>query len=438
MIKKLNELIEKRNTVWEEQKAINDVVLKDNRKFTPEETEKWEKMDRDFEDLTSQIDEVRKEINRQEKVEQRNAFMKEAQTQAIKPSPENKNEEEGNKLPNLDYISEKYRGIFEEYRKQTNGKYSTREYADGYRQHLLGNSMEAQRALQADIDKSGGYLVTPEQFIARLIMELDNIVFVRNLATIISVPKAESVGAPALESDPADPVWTAEIKVGDEDSTMDFNKRSLTPQPLAKYIKVSETLIRKALLNVEDIVRQRLTYKFAVTEEYAFMRGNGAEQPLGVFTASSAGIGTGRDVSAGNTTTAIRADNLHNCLMTLKLQYRKNAVWVFHRDAIKQIRKLKTGDGDYIWRPGIASEKPDTILGKSYYESEYAPSTFESAAYVGIIGNFGQYWIVDALDMRIQVNPFSYMSTNQIAYFARKETDGMPIDENAFVRVKLA
>jgi len=438
MNEKLNKLTEQRNKLWEDQKALNNLAITENRNFSEDENTKWEKMNKDFEDLTGQINAVKEAIKadeeRKQKMEEREEFMKSSQNEPIKPDID-KEPAKDKELPGLDYLSPKYRPLFEGYRNKTNGRYATQEYADAYRGYLLGQET---RALQADIDKTGGYLVTPEQFIARLIQELDNIVFVRGLATVISLPNAASVGAPALESDPADPTWTAEIAVGNEDSTLDFAKRTLSPSPLARYIKVSETLIRKAVLNVEDIVRQRFTYKFSVVEENTFLNGNGAEQPLGVFTASNAGISTGRDVSAQNTTSAITADNLHNNLMNLKQQYRTNCVWVFHRDAIKQIRKLKTGDGDYIWKPGIASDKPDTILGKRYYESEYAPNTFTTGKRVGLIGDFRQYWIVDALDMTIKVASELYMATNQIGYFARKETDGMPIDELAFSRVKLA
>jgi len=56
----------------------------------------------------------------------------------------------------------------------------------------------------------------------------------------------------------------------------------------------------------------------------------------------------GRDVSTSNTTTAITCDGLLEALMSLKAQYRKNCVWIFHRDAIKMIRKLKYGDGSYV------------------------------------------------------------------------------------------
>jgi HK97 family phage major capsid protein len=161
---------------------------------------------------------------------------------------------------------------------------------------------------------------------------------------------------------------------------------------------------------------------------------------MGVFTAAQSGFGisTGRDVSTGNTTTAITADGLIEALYSLKAQYRKNAQWIFHRDAVKKIRKLKDGDGQYLWQVGFAQNKPDSILGLPYNESEYCPNTFTAGLYVGIVGDFSFYWIAEALQMQIQRLVELYATSNQTGYIGRVELDAMPVDENAFARVTLA
>ena len=294
-----------------------------------------------------------------------------------------------------------------------------------------------QRALMADSDVSGGFLIAGEQFSSQIIQNLMDFVFIRQHSTIIECKNAHSLGAPILDNDPGDPEWSAELKTGSEDSTMDFEKRELFPHPLARRIKISNTLLRKNPA-VADLVRARLSYKFATVEENAFLNGTGSNQPLGVFTASDLGITTSRDVSTGNTTTQIKADNLIECKYTIKAQYRKRARWIFHRDALKNIRKLKDGEGNYLWRAGISSDRPDTILDLPFDESEYAPNTFTAGEYVGILGDFSYYWIADALDMQIQVLDQLYAETNQTGFIGRKETDGMPVLEEAFVRVKLA
>lgn len=293
------------------------------------------------------------------------------------------------------------------------------------------------RALQSDINTAGGYLVTPMQFVNSLIKAVDNMVYIRQWATGFQVPNAQSLGAPSLENDPADPTWTAEIATGTEDSTMSFGRRELTPKPLAKRIKVSNKTLRQ-VPDVEMLVVDRLAYKFAVTMEANYLTGSGAAGPLGVFTASDDGITTARDVSTGNGATAPTFDGLIEAKYTLKQQYWAASRWLMHRDVVKVIAKLVDGNGQYIWRESVRVGEPDFLLGLPVFMSEYAPNTLTASQYVGILGDFRYYYIADALDMQVQRLVELYAESNQTGLIGRMESDGMPVLSEAFVRVKLA
>lgn len=293
------------------------------------------------------------------------------------------------------------------------------------------------RALSYTVDSSGGYLSPPQQFVEQLIQSVDDMVHIRGMATVWQLPEAHNLGVPSLETDPSDPGWTSELSIGSEDSSMAFGKRELHPHPLAKFIKVSNKLLQSATLPADAIVRQRLMYKFAVAMEKGFLTGNGAQQPLGVFTADASGISTGRDVSTGNNTTSITFDGLIESKYTLKSQYHGSANWMFHRDAVKQIAKLKDGEGQYLWQPSVREGEPDRILALPFRMSEFAPNTFTTGQYVGILGDFSYYWIADALDMQLQRLIELYAGSNQTGFIGRMESDGMPVLEEAFVRVKL-
>jgi len=303
---------------------------------------------------------------------------------------------------------------------------------------LGGNlSDEEVRAFQAASDTEGGYLVAPEQFVMQLIKFVDDAVHIRGLATIYQVSGNGKIGVPTLDTDAADSDWTTELLTGSEETTMRFGKRSMMPHPLAKRIKVSQTLLRVAAMPAEQIVLQRLAYKFAITQEKAYLTGNGVQKPLGVFTASTDGITTARDVSTDNAATAMTADGLINAKYALKAAYWNNATWMFHRDGVKQIAKLKDGEGQYLWREGMRQGEPDMLLGRPVVTSENAPSTFTTGQYVGILGDFSHYWIIDSLAMNFQRLVELYAETNQVGFIGRYEGDGMPVLAEAFVRVKL-
>lgn len=301
-----------------------------------------------------------------------------------------------------------------------------------------GTSPQIMASLQADSDTAGGFLVPPQEYSKELIAAVDDMVFMRGLSTVETLVNAESLGIPTREADLADADWTTELLTGTEDTTMTFGKRELKPQPIAKLIKVSNKLLQRSPMGPEAIVRDRFAYKFGLTMEKGFLTGTGAAQPLGVFTASTNGISTGQDVSTDNTATAITADGLINALYNLKSQYQARATWIFHRVAVRNIRKLKDGNGQYLWQPGLGGQ-PGTILDRPFCMSEYAPSTFTTGLYVGIVGDFKTgYRIVDALSMTLQRLVELYAATNQVGFIGRMESDGMPVLEECFTRVKLA
>ena len=309
-----------------------------------------------------------------------------------------------------------------------------------FRTFLLTNVVGPElRALSKGTDSEGGYLSPPLEFMAELIKARDNVVFFRQIARVLPpLMDASTLGAPTIDTDMSDPDWTTELSIGDEDTTLAFGRRDLTPNPLAKWIKVSKTLLRRSTMDVDVIVRDRLAKKFGTAEENGYMNGTGTLQPLGIFTASANGISTGRDVAEDNLVTGPTFDGLISAQESVKEQYQMNAQWIMHRLIVKLVRKLKDEEGQYIWQPSKIVGAPDELLGKPIRRSEYAPSTIEADAYVGIYGDFSEYWIVDALTMTVQVLIELYAATNQTAYLGRLEADGAPVDELAFARVKLA
>ena len=292
------------------------------------------------------------------------------------------------------------------------------------------------KVLQVSDNTLGGFLTVPEQFRAQLIQRVDDLVFVRQFGTQITLDSAESLGVPTLDTDLNDAEWTTELSTGSEDTALTLGRRQLRPHPLAKAVKISNTLLRRArLVDPERLVRDRIAFKFGVTQEKAFMSGDGSQKPLGMFTASNDGIGTDRDVTI-TTTSALDADKLIELKHTLKPQYWRTARIVLHRDMLRRIRQSKDGNGQYLWQPGLQGDLPNTILELPYVVSEFAPNTFTSGQYVMLIGDLSYYWIADTLDLQVQRLVERYADTNATGFLARAECDGMPVLSEAFVRGK--
>ena len=62
--------------------------------------------------------------------------------------------------------------------------------------------------------------------------------------------------------------------------------------------------------------------------------------------------------------TAITMDEIMDLYYSLRAPYRRNAVFIMNDSTIKAIRKLKNGNGDYLWQPSLTAGQPDTLLNR--------------------------------------------------------------------------
>lgn len=305
-------------------------------------------------------------------------------------------------------------------------------------QYIVQHKTE-QRTLQVDSGSAGGLLLSPEMA-GGILHRADDVVHIRSIADITTLGQGTSLGIPTEEAAPDDADWTGELSDVTEDTSMSFGRRELVPHALTKKITLSRKLVRQKP-DIRAYIERRLGYKLGVALEKGYMTGHGANQPLGIFTASSNGISTARDIATSNTTTAFTDLGLLAAYYGLKAAYRdaKTCRWLMHRDGVRMARGLKDSQGGYLLRPGqgIETNNGDRLLGVPLLESEYAPNTFTTGLYVGIIGDFKYYAIADSLLMEIQVVDQRLAHQNKIEYILRAESDGMPTFEEAFARVKL-
>jgi HK97 family phage major capsid protein len=293
------------------------------------------------------------------------------------------------------------------------------------------------KGLFAGDNTQGGYLVPPQTFVNQLIKFVDDEVFIRQFATIYPLTQAQSMGVPSLDTDLADAEWTSELGASTADTTLRVGKRELRPQFLVKEARCSKFLLEQSVYPAETLVLERVGVKIGYAQENGFLNGTGSNQPLGLFTPSSMGVSTNRDTTAASAT-ALDGDDLINTKYALKSAYwmRPSTRWIIHRTVLGAIRKIKaTTTGEYVWQQGLAAGQPDRLLDIPILPSEFAPSTIAASQYVALLGDLSKYIIADVRGVRIQVLVEKYADTNENAYIARMELDGMPAIEEAFRRL---
>lgn len=315
------------------------------------------------------------------------------------------------------------------------------QYKAAFREYLRHGdramTAESIKALSVGDAQAGGYLVQ-DTFINQLLVRAREISAMRQISRVLPMVPVGSVIVPTEDNLFSDATWTSELGTGVEDTVKPFGQRRLSPKPLAKRIKVSNTLLRVPTFDVEAYVRDCLAYKFAVPEEYAFIQGTGdATQPRGILETPSLPTYT---TATSNTLTG---DDIINWVYTLPAAYAGQARILCNRSFIRHVRTLKTTAGDYVWQPSLQGGLPNQIVDTPYVVSDQFPTgldandAYEDNAIIAVIGDFSYYWIVDALGMTVQRLNELYAETNEVGFIGRKEVDGQAVLAEAFLALEI-
>ena len=153
-------------------------------------------------------------------------------------------------------------------------------------------------------------------------------------------------------------------------------------------------------------------------EEEAFFIGDGKGKPTGIFNATG-----GAETGVTSTGTSITFDDVMDLYYSLRAPYRNKAVWLLNDSTVKAIRKLKDGNGNYIWQPSVREGEPDKILNRPYRTSIYVPE-LAAGNRVMAFGDYSYYWIADRQGRSFKRLNELYATTGQVGFLASERVDG--------------
>ena len=315
-----------------------------------------------------------------------------------------------------------------------------RRSSDQYRKDMesyFSRHPEAMRNAQLDLDEAGGYWLAPVQMINDILKIADNMVYIRQMAEVVPRVDAKTLEVVFLEDDVDAADWTGELNAVALTNAK-WGKRVLRPKNMTKGVALSWDAMMQTP-SLSSYLVGRLGYQRGITEERAYLTGNGVNEAMGVYTASEQGIPTSRDISTGNSATEATLVGVQSAKWSIRTAYWKDLVWFGAREFWRQMSLLRTTEGYPIWHMSLDMKQPDRLLGNPAYISEYNPAVFTSGKYVGIVGNFKiGYQIADAYDVTIQRVDQQFATQNLIVFIMRAKTDGKPVIYDAFARVTLS
>lgn len=209
------------------------------------------------------------------------------------------------------------------------------------------------------------------------------------------------------------------------DGIDDFSEVSLARYKLAIILRMDEEFLHDNEYHFEKYFTERLAKNFGKAEEKAFISGTGTDEPTGIL-AASGGADTGK------TTEALSFDDVIDLYFSVDPEFRENGVWIMNDATALSMRKLKDGDGFYLW-----NHNSDTILGKPVYISNYMPDA-EAGSKPVAFGDFSYYWMIERDPVSLLTMKEKFIANGQIGYLAYEFMDGKLIRTDAVKTIAIA
>lgn len=378
---KITELKQKRAGLIDKQRDLVDKADEEDRNLSSEEKTKFEKIGNDIDNLEERI-EQRQEILDREKKE----ISRQVDSGDVKNEPEDK----------------EYKQAFEQYMRYGK-KDMDRDTAKLLREH---------RAQNVANNVKGGYLVIPE-WENSIIDKLTDISVMRQIATIETTSSETNI--PISTTKPTFG-WIDELGTYPE-TEEEFGNKSVDAWKTGGIIKVSEELLYDNDYNLEGRIERDASIGFDDIEEPGFINGDGVKKPRGVLLDADVGVTAAASGS-------LDSDEIMELAYAPKSGYRNNASWLMNDNTVLAVRKLKDGNNQYLWQPGMQAGEPDMLLGHPIRYSDSMPDIGSENKPIAF-GDFSFYGIYDRQGMFMQRLVEKYADEGQVGFRTYKRTDGL-------------
>ena len=223
--------------------------------------------------------------------------------------------------------------------------------------------------------------------------------------------------------------------------TPTFAEVSVFPKEMSAKPKVTQTMLDDPAFNAEAFIGKAIGRTFAAREGTWFWEGDGVKQAKGIHaytTVANASYAWGSigHIASGTAATLTKADTIIELQHALKSGYRAGAKFMMNDNTLLAIRKLKDGEGNYIWRAGLIEGAPDTLLGKPIAIDDYVDDIGTNAYPIWFANWKEAYLIIDRQGVRMLRDPYS--SKPYVEFYTTKRTGGGIIMYEAIKCIKCA
>ncbi len=294
-----------------------------------------------------------------------------------------------------------------------------------------------EKALSKAVNSDGGFLIDPETS-NQITASLGDHASLRHVANVVNV-EAGSYDV-LVDHGGFQSGWVGESDAREETDNADLARISIALHELSAMPKASQRLLDDAAFDIESWLGERIAQSFSHSESEAFILGDGVNKPKGILAHSTLEDAVWEWGNIGYVPTGVDgdfdgskpADALIELIYALPAQYRKNASFVMNSQTAGAVRKMKDGDGRFLWNEGFDSEKMALLMGYPVLICEDMPNVAADSFGIAFGDFHAAYTIAERPDLRILRDPFS--AKPHVLFYATKRVGG---DVTDFAAIKL-
>lgn len=187
-----------------------------------------------------------------------------------------------------------------------------------------------------------------------------------------------------------------------------------------RRVKATNQELEDSWVNTERYLADKAGEAHGVQEGTDMVSGNGIGKCRGILAFSAGSTwGTIQEVGTGSATT-ITYPGFVAILNSLDQHYRRNAVWLMHKNMLTQLMLMPDGGGDYLMAPKVITDGiVDSLAGRPLRTAKDL-ATPEANAESIIYGDLKKgYQVVDRKGMSVLRDPFSAKPFVEFDFFRR-------------------
>ncbi len=295
------------------------------------------------------------------------------------------------------------------------------------------------KGLNSAVAAEGGYLIDP-----RTAEQIETVL--RSGASIRALSRVVQVDAGSydvlVDHEEIGAGWLDETSAVNETSAPVIDRIGIQLHELSASPKASQRLLDDTAFDVEAWLAERIADRFLRAESAAFIDGDGVNKPKGFLTKPMVANGSWSWGSIGYAATGTSgafdanepADAVVDLIYSLGAQYRASAAFVMNSKTAGEIRKIKDGQGRFVWTEGMSARAPALLMGYPVAIVEQMPDIAADSLSVAF-GDFGHgYTVAERPDIRILRDPYS--AKPHVMFYATKRVGGDVTDYAAIKVLK--